>query len=140
MEKLQINDMTATESLAKRIAATLQPRDVLLLFGDLGTGKTALTRAMLQALDPSIGEVPSPTFTLVQTYDTPKGMIYHYDLYRLKSSDELDELGWDEALSDGIAIVEWPERLGARVPKRVKKVHLTLGDDGSRSAVMEGFQ
>lgn len=143
METITLPDLAATESLAKRIASGLQPRDVLLLYGDLGAGKTTLTRAILQALDPAITEVPSPTFTLVQTYDTPKGPVHHYDLYRIKSSDELDELGWDDALAEGITIVEWPERLGNRKPGGAKVVRLTIGSagdvTGDRHAIIEGI-
>lgn len=138
---IAIPDMAATAVLAQRIANSLQRRDVLLLYGDLGAGKTTLTRAILQALNPSIDEVPSPTFTLVQTYDTAKGPVFHYDLYRLKSADEIDELGWDESLADGITIVEWPERLENRVPRNAKIVRLTLaGENGERSAMLEGIE
>lgn len=140
METINLPNMAATAALGKRIASGLKVSDVVLLQGDLGAGKTALTREILQALDPSITEVPSPTFTLVQSYDTPKGTVYHYDLYRLKSEDEIDELGWDESLSDGISIVEWPERLGSRAPARAKTVRMTLNEGGSRHAELEGFQ
>lgn len=140
METLALPDLAATEALGQRIAASLAPRDVVLLYGDLGAGKTTLARAILQALNPSITEVPSPTFTLVQSYDTPKGAVHHFDLYRLKSETELEELGWDEARAEGIVLVEWPERLGQHIPAGAKIVRLTLmPSTGTRNALIEGL-
>jgi tRNA threonylcarbamoyl adenosine modification protein YjeE len=109
------NDTTAE---ATKLARNLKPGALLLLRGTLGSGKTVFARSLIRTLtgDASL-EVPSPTFTLVQTYDSAKGPIYHFDLYRLKSSEEIYELGWEEALSEGIVIVEWPERLeGLAIP------------------------
>ncbi len=101
-----------TAGIAAKIAPLLLPGDVVLLRGPLGGGKTVFARSLIRALmgDENL-EVPSPTFTLVQTYDTPKAPLWHFDLYRLKSPDEIYELGWEDALSGGIVIVEWPERV-----------------------------
>jgi tRNA threonylcarbamoyladenosine biosynthesis protein TsaE len=132
--------MDDTNALARRLAAQLRTGDVLLLQGDLGAGKTALARAIIMAMNPVIAEVPSPTFTLVQQYDTPAGAVFHYDLYRLKHADEIIELGWDENRANGISLVEWPERLGRYAPHDAKKVLLELGADGLRFAVTEGFE
>jgi tRNA threonylcarbamoyladenosine biosynthesis protein TsaE len=71
--------------------------------------------------------VPSPTFTLVQSYDTPAGRVHHFDLYRIQSPDELTEIGWDEALADGITLVEWPERAGTLLPGRRLDIALAFG-------------
>lgn len=97
--------------LAEEIAFLLQARDVVTLSGDLGSGKTTFARALLRALSGDADlDVPSPTFTLVQLYDTPRFPVAHYDLYRLEDPEELDELGMDAALKHGVALVEWPER------------------------------
>ena len=109
---LDLNDLSATHALAARLARLLRPGDAVLLEGPLGAGKSEFARAVLRAAagDPTL-EVPSPTFTLVQSYDLPAGAAHHFDLYRLDGPAGLDELGWDEAL-EGIVLVEWPDRLG----------------------------
>jgi tRNA threonylcarbamoyladenosine biosynthesis protein TsaE len=113
---LNLQDEAATEALAARLAARARPGDVLLLSGPLGAGKTSFARAFIRARagDPAL-EIPSPTFTLVQTYDLPGGAVWHYDLWRLSGPQALEELAWDEAQA-GIVLVEWPDRLGALTP------------------------
>ena len=109
-------DLAATEALAAAVAALARPGDAILLDGPFGAGKTAFARAFLRAAsgDPAL-EVPSPSFTLVQSYDTRRGPVHHFDLWRLDGPAALAELGWDEARAD-IVLVEWPERLGALRP------------------------
>ena len=103
--------------LAQVLAFTLQPGDAIALEGDLGAGKTTFARAMIEALSGAEGlEIPSPTFTLVQSYKTPRFDVAHFDLYRLSAPEDLDELGLDPALETGVAIIEWPERAGERLP------------------------
>jgi tRNA threonylcarbamoyladenosine biosynthesis protein TsaE len=106
---LALPDLTATAALGARIARLLRPGDLVALKGDLGAGKTTMARAILAALGVE-EKVPSPTFTLVQTYETPSLTVSHFDLYRLKHPSELAELGLEEALDHGAALVEWPER------------------------------
>jgi len=102
--------------LAELIALKVRAGDLIALSGDLGAGKTTFARAFVRAmLDAPDAEVPSPTFTLVQPYATARLDIAHFDLYRLTSPDEIDEIGFDEAVADGLAIVEWPERAGGRL-------------------------
>jgi ATPase, YjeE family len=109
-------DESRTVLFAEDLALALAPGDLICLSGDLGAGKSTLARAVIRAIaDDEELEVPSPTFTLVQSYDL-RLPVAHFDLYRIASSDELDELGLDEALASGVALVEWPERAGDRLP------------------------
>jgi tRNA threonylcarbamoyl adenosine modification protein YjeE len=129
-------DLGALDDLAKLITPHLRKGDMLALHGDLGAGKTSFARALLQRLG-VVGDVPSPTFTLVQTYEASGLLVSHFDLYRLKSPDELDELGWDDALADGVALVEWPERATGRLPEDRLALTFILAPDGTRRCVVE---
>jgi tRNA threonylcarbamoyladenosine biosynthesis protein TsaE len=131
-------DESATERLGATLAEALRPRDLVALNGSLGAGKTTLARAILRAAsgEPAL-IVPSPTFTLVEVYDTPRGTFWHFDLYRLEAPEQVFELGWEEALAEGIVLIEWPERLGALLPAPALAVTLTA-QDGARLAVLEG--
>lgn len=132
---VSLPDLAATKALGAAIAGRLAIGDAVLLKGDLGSGKTTLARAILVAL--GVAEsVPSPTFTLVQGYETPRLKVSHYDLYRLKRESELDELGLDEALEDGAALIEWPERAEDRMP--LDALTAQLSADNERRAVLEG--
>ena len=130
---MSLTDEAATEQLGAGLAARLKPGDVIGLKGDLGTGKTTLARAIIRAAmnDPNL-IVPSPTFTLVETYDTPLGPYWHFDLYRLETPEQVYELGWEEALAEGVVLVEWPERLGALLPEHLS-VTLEVEGDGRRA-------
>ena len=127
----------ATEALGATLAARLKPGDVVGLKGDLGAGKTTLARAIIRAAaaDPDL-IVPSPTFTLVEVYDTPRGAYWHFDLYRLDDPEQVYELGWEEALAEGIVLLEWPERLGRLLPKHLS-VTLELANDDGRRAILD---
>ena len=107
------------------------------LDGDLGAGKTALARTVLEALGVR-EEVPSPTFTLVQRYETPALIVSHFDLYRIKQESELDELGFDDALAEGAALIEWPERAPHRIPDDALHVHLAIVGNTARRATLSG--
>ena len=106
---LTLKDEAATAELGARIAAALAPGDVVTLSGELGAGKTALARAILRGLGVQ-GHVPSPTFTLVQAYETPGLTVHHFDFYRIERASELSELGLDDAVEGGAVLIEWPER------------------------------
>jgi len=125
---IDLADEAATAALGARLAAVARPRDVLLLHGDLGMGKSALARGFVRAVAPETDEVPSPTFTLVQTYPGDRGTIWHFDLYRLKQPDEIWELGFEDALVDGILLIEWPDRLGGLAPRDRLDLTLLPGD------------
>lgn len=104
--------------VAGRLAPLLKTGDIVTLSGELGAGKTVLARALVNALSPAPEEVPSPTFTLVQVYELPRFSLWHFDLYRLENvKKDILELGWDEARRSGVAVVEWPDRLGGLLPK-----------------------
>lgn len=132
---ISLPDLTATEALAKRFAAVLSRGDIIALRGNLGTGKTTFARALLKELGIE-GEVPSPTFTLVQNYETVHFPIYHFDLYRLKNESELDELGWDDVCAEGVVIVEWPEHGGGRIPEERVELQFTVNDRDSRNCTI----
>ncbi len=122
-------DEAATIELGEDLALALRPGDCVALSGDLGAGKSTLARAFLRAIADDDGlEVPSPTFTLVQSYDL-RIPVAHFDLYRLADSSELDELGFDEALSQGICLVEWPERADDALP--ASRIALTITHEGA---------
>ncbi len=132
--EIALPDLAATMALGARIGGALKPGDLVALSGPLGAGKTELARAILRARG-VMGDVPSPTFTLVQPYETPGLTIHHYDLYRLKHAAELAEMGLEDALDDGAALVEWPER--ASLPGEMLMVRLSDGTAG-RKAMLEG--
>jgi tRNA threonylcarbamoyladenosine biosynthesis protein TsaE len=140
--EITLENLAATEALAARLASLARPGDALLLEGPLGAGKSALARAFLRAATGDAAlEVPSPTFTLVQSYDLPGGVTaHHFDLYRLSGPEGLLELGWDEA-REGIVLVEWPERLGRLAPQGALRVALAPGATAdARLACLSGWE
>ncbi len=126
-------------ALAAHLAPLLRSGDVVLLDGPLGAGKTSLARAVIRAAcaEPEL-EVPSPTFTLVQLYDAQALTLWHFDLYRLSEAAEVIELGWEDALADGIALVEWPDRLGRLTPPDAWRVTLTPQENDRRQVTITG--
>ncbi|MBN8920291.1 MAG: tRNA (adenosine(37)-N6)-threonylcarbamoyltransferase complex ATPase subunit type 1 TsaE [Rhizobiales bacterium] len=117
----------ATVSLATELAAYLQPGDLVALSGGLGAGKTTFARALIRAFanDPKL-DVPSPTFTLVQTYELPRGELVHADFYRVTQPEDLRELGWPEMAGHAVTLVEWPERAGSEMPAERLDIALAL--------------
>lgn len=130
---LPLPDDLATAALGRALAARVGPGDTLLLQGGLGAGKTHLARALIQALLPVPEDVPSPSFTLVQTYDGPGFEIWHADLYRLSGQGDTDELGLDQALGRALCLIEWPDRL-ADPPPGALWLTLTLAGAGRGAA------
>lgn len=136
-----VADEARTNRLANDIAMALRPGDLVGLEGDLGVGKTTLARALIRAAaDNDLLEVPSPTFTLVQTYpDLPFGSLAHFDLYRITHPSELDELGLEEALELGAAVVEWPQNAQGSLSEPSLSLSITAGtDDQSRNITIAG--
>lgn len=117
-----------TAAIAVRVSFLLHSRDVILLKGDLGAGKSTFARALIKALCGEETEVPSPTFTLVQTYEAPLFTLWHFDLYRLKEPQEIYELGIEEAFRSGVSLIEWPERLGSLRQGNCLEVEFNYGN------------
>lgn len=135
--ELTLGSLGETEALGARIATLLAPGDTIALEGDLGAGKTTLARAILTAR--GLREtVPSPTFTLVQRYELPDFAVSHFDLYRIVREADVDELGLDEALFDGAALIEWPEQAGSRLPDDALHVQLAIIEGARRRVRLKG--
>ena len=126
---LTLADADATCDLAHRLAPRLKPGDTILLDGPIGAGKTHFARCMIQHLLDTPEDIPSPTFTLVQTYDSASGEVWHADLYRLGDPSEVIELGLADAFEAAICLVEWPDRLGPLAPSSA--LHLSLQPEGT---------
>ena len=139
MQRSAEYDQEGTERLGAAIAALLRPGDAVLLEGPLGAGKSTLARALIRAAcgSPTL-EVPSPSYTLVQSYEAPGFVLHHFDLWRLDGPDALEELGWDEARA-GVVIVEWSDRLGVLRPADALGVMLRVVSWGERSICLEGW-
>ena len=138
-------DEAATAALARDLASFLRPGDVLALWGDLGAGKTSFARALITHLSAEAEDVPSPTFTLVQTYPGRTGEanepveLWHFDLYRLTAPEQAYDLAIEEAFESGISLIEWPVRLGYLLPAKRLDLTLTLKDEvGQRRAEIAG--
>ena len=135
MKQFDLPSLSATRQLARSLAPLLRAGDVIALRGGLGAGKTTFSRHLIEALLDQETEVPSPTYTLVQTYHGPVFPIYHMDLYRLEQPDDVFELGWDET-QNGLLLIEWPDRAGSHLPAwRLDLTLEILGD--TRKAILE---
>lgn len=135
MRAYELSHPDLTEQIGAAIAPIISSGDVISLEGDLGAGKTTFTRGLIRHICGADTDVPSPTYTLVQTYEAPEFTLWHFDLYRLEHPDEIFELGWTET-ANGVAIVEWPERGGAHLPKNLLNVRLETVGEGRR-AILE---
>ena len=119
-----------TISFAKKFARTLKGNEIIALWGTLGMGKTVFAKAIIQELTGRKEEVPSPTFTLLQTYDTPLAEVFHFDFYRLKAPREAYEIGIEDAFESGICLIEWPEKIGRLLPKRAINIRFEITPEG----------
>jgi tRNA threonylcarbamoyladenosine biosynthesis protein TsaE len=123
--RIKLSDLAATQRFGRLLAAQLKAGDVIALNGALGSGKSALARAIIQAIDPTEDDVPSPTFTLVQHYALADGTpLWHMDLYRINDAQDAMALGLDDAFVDAVCLIEWPDRLKKFLPKTNLSIHL----------------
>lgn len=128
--ELILPDAAATLRLGREIGARLELGQLVFLIGELGAGKTTLARGVVAAWTGSDEETPSPTYTLAQGYEGPRGGLTHMDLYRLNQPEEAFELGLEDAMQEGVVLIEWPERLGRYVPSQRLEITLTPHGDG----------
>ena len=130
-----------TRKAATKLSSLLKAGDVLALWGDLGVGKSTLARALIQHLCGADTDVPSPTFTLVQTYDAPDFVLWHMDLYRLDAPDDVFELGIEDAFYDAVSLIEWPDKMGGYLPlNRLDVVMRFDANKGTRTLDLQGDQ
>jgi tRNA threonylcarbamoyladenosine biosynthesis protein TsaE len=127
---LELDGEAATSRLGAAVAARLGRGEAVCLSGPLGAGKSTLARALVRALTKPDEDVPSPTFTLVQFYEGRSFPLAHFDLYRLERADEAFEIGLDEALEEGAAVIEWPGRLGGRLPTDRLDIDIVIRSEG----------
>lgn len=126
-------DLLKLSRIATILAQWAKIGNCLALYGNLGAGKSTFSRYFLQALNPAIVDVPSPTFTLIQSYDTSQGEVWHCDLYRLKHPEEVLELGLEDAFPHIISLLEWPEKLDYFLPKDRLEIYFEINPDESRT-------
>lgn len=129
MTTLSLPTESDTLALGRALAAQAQAGDVITLTGSLGAGKTVLARGFVTARIGAAVDVASPTFTVVNVYDSVPPPIWHFDLYRLESADEVEELGLDEALTSGISLIEWPDRAVGWLPADLLHIDLRVDED-----------
>ena len=133
-----LKNEVATGILASQLANLAEPRDIIALTGNLGLGKTAFARAFITALGGS-GEVTSPTFSLVQVYELSRINVYHFDLYRIENSEEIFELGIEDAFAEGISLIEWPDRMATYLPPERLDIFFSNGlDENARRVLLVG--
>ena len=138
MKKIIIKSKAEMAALAREIAASSQVGEVICLQGTLGAGKTFFAKSFINSLQENSSEILSPTFNLVYSYDTKKGEIFHFDLYRLKSAAELENIGFFDALKSGISLIEWPEIAADSLPKKRYEIEIKIiaGSEESREVLI----
>ena len=132
---IALTDAAATQAFGRRLGVRLGQGDVVCLSGNLGAGKTTLARGVIEAWTGEAEEAPSPTYTLVQTYEGERGELWHVDLYRLKRSQEAWELGLEDAFATAATLIEWPERLEGHLPHDRLDIALAPEGEGRRAAL-----
>jgi len=138
VDQITVTNEADMLALGTRLGKALCPGDTVALIGGLGAGKTTLVRGFVQSVLPS-EIVPSPTYTLVQTYELPNFVLWHCDLYRLDHPDEAYELGLIDAMGVDVCLLEWPDRLGSLLPETVLEIEITFKDEG-RIVSLSGWE
>lgn len=129
---MKLKDEAATLAFGRKLAGALRSGDVITLSGQLSAGKTTLVRGLLAKLG-HVGEVPSPSFALVQPYEDTRLPVWHVDLYRIEEASDIEELGLDDIRNDGVLIIEWPEHAGDLAWPEALALSLQVTQDGSRA-------
>jgi len=132
---IALPDAAATQALGARLGVRLTQGDMVCLAGNLGAGKTTLARGVIAAWTGQEEEAPSPTYTLVQTYEGARGELWHVDLYRLKRPDDAWELGLEDAFATAATLIEWPERLEGQLPRDRLDIELQPEGEGRRATL-----
>ena len=138
-KKNLINNLKETEILAKEVSLIIQKGDFISLVGPMGSGKTTLSKYIINSIGEVIQEVTSPTFNLSQTYPTQRSLITHYDLYRIENYTDLEEIGFKEALEEGIVIVEWADKFSHELPKDRLEIKIEDNGKNKRIAYIKGY-
>lgn len=134
----QTNNEAETLNLAYQLARIIDSNDIILLNGPLGAGKSVMARGIIQTLNNTPNEdVPSPTFTLVQQYETTKGLLWHYDLYRIEQAEEIYETGWEDIIHQDIIIIEWAEKLEHLMPQQYIQINIIPEKNNQRSITIK---
>ena len=133
---MKLKDEKATLAFGRKLARSLQPGDVVTLSGPLSAGKTTLVRGLLDGLGHH-GEVPSPSFAIVQPYEMLDPPVWHVDLYRIENASDLEELGLGDIRHEGVLVIEWPEHAGPNMWPEALALSLRVADDGSRALTAE---
>ena len=134
--QLELPNLSATQKLGTLLADGLTAGDIISLSGPLGAGKSALARSIIVSANPNETDVPSPTFSLVQTYElADRTPLWHLDLYRIENPEDAMQLGLDEAFVDAVCLIEWPDRLKSFLPKSALSIHLNLAYDDDSDGI-----
>lgn len=136
MQKIEVKNKKEMADLARKIAASSQKNDIILLYGNLGAGKTFFAQNFINSLSDKEQNVLSPTFNIVNSYQTKKGEVFHFDLYRIKSVEELENIGFFDAIKSGICLIEWAEIAESFLGKNCVKIKI-ISDAKSEVRVVE---
>lgn len=136
-QTIKISSEAEMKNFAQECAKKCLHSHMITLNGTLGAGKTTFARDFIRTLTYEDIDVPSPTFTLVQEYETSKGILRHFDLYRLENNEEIYEIGWEDAIVNGINLIEWPDRLGALLPKKRTDILIEIISDNEREITVQ---